>query len=130
MNLNNLRRDRKRLDRKRAASASVASVTYTVKDDRPVGPNVNKLRSDVERRLGPQLLFGCEYEADALAFNIAGVRKDAKQGSITMPRTHEEWVAAIVCEYKANLGALAGANIKTFVNEHGAGFTVSKKKAG
>ena len=67
------------------------------------GPNIGKLRSEIETILTEEERQGGPYDIDCLAANIFGVNEDAASGKIDQPKTDEEYIAAIVADYRANL---------------------------
>ena len=56
---------------------------------------------------------------DSLAFNIASVNNDAAAGRIPKPLTVDDYVAAIVKEYRANIKAVPSGLLATLVGKLG-----------
>jgi len=67
------------------------------------GPNIEKLRSKVESILSYEERFRCPYDTYCLAVNIYGVNEDAASGMIDQPKTDEEYITAIVEDYRTYL---------------------------
>lgn len=67
------------------------------------GENPEQLRIEVESRLTHDERLGQPYDMSSLAINIYGVNEDAAIGRIARPDSVEEYTAAVVEEYKANL---------------------------
>jgi len=67
------------------------------------GENPEQLRIEVESRLTHDERLGQPYDMSSLAINIYGVNEDAAIGRIVRPDSAEEYTAAVVEEYKANL---------------------------
>lgn len=70
------------------------------------GENPEQLRMEVESRLTHEERLGQPYDMSSLAINIYGVNEDAAIGRIVRPDSAEEYTAAIVEEYRANLAKL------------------------
>ena len=68
-----------------------------------IGPNPGRLCHLVEAGLTKEERFGQPYALDCLATNISGVNEDVAEGRIPRPTTVEEFAAAIVTVYRANL---------------------------
>jgi len=70
------------------------------------GPNLGRLQQLVNSQLTSEERFGQPYALDCLATNISGVNEDAACGRIPRPTTVEEYAAAILTEYRANLAVM------------------------
>lgn len=67
------------------------------------GPNIEKLRAEIDLILSREERDELPYDIQCLAVNIYGVNEDAASGKIDQPKTDEEYITAIVAEYKKNL---------------------------
>ena len=67
------------------------------------GPNIEKLRSEIDLILSEEERDELPYDIHSLAVNIYSVNEDAASGKIDQPKTDEEYITAIVAEYKKNL---------------------------
>jgi hypothetical protein len=86
----------------------------TVKDnDKPsileIIADPDKLRRLVELQLSEEERFGQPYDMQCLKQNLSDVLKDKRSGKGVQPKSCEEFVAAIVAEYRANLAAVVKA---------------------
>ncbi len=69
----------------------------------------NKLRLLVELELSEEERFGQPYDMECLKQNLTDVLKDKSSGRIVPPKSCDEFVAAIVAEYRSNLAAVVKA---------------------
>jgi hypothetical protein len=85
-------------------------VTFTNGDFGPfmiAGDNPERLRQLVAAELTEAETFGCGYQIDCLAENIRRVNEDVDAGRFRKPQSVEEFAAAIVKEYRANIAWLS-----------------------
>jgi hypothetical protein len=67
------------------------------------GENVLGLLQAVGKKLSPHETFGEGYDIGCLGLNISCINEDVEAGEISQPADFDQWVDAIVNEYRSNL---------------------------